>query len=113
MTLKELQSTVDAWIASHGVRYFNEMTNVALLMEEVGEFSRLIARTHGEQSFKAGTEPDNISAAIADELADILFVLTCLSNQLGLDMEQAMRLNLEKKSQRDFQRHHNNPRIQE
>ena len=113
MTIKELQHAVDEWISQHGVRYFNELTNVALLMEEVGEFARLMARTRGEQSFKAGAEPADPDAALADEMADILFVLTCLANQMNLDLEQAIRLNLEKKSQRDYRRHHENPRIQD
>ena len=112
MTLNELQSTVDTWITEHGVRYFNELTNTTLLMEELGELSRLISRSYGEQSFKAGTEPTDLKLAIGDEMADILFVLTCLANQMNIDLEIAMQQNLRKKTERDGSRHHNNPRLQ-
>ena len=112
MTIHELQSAVDAWIREFGVRYFNALTNVTLLMEEVGEFARLMARTEGEQSFRSGTRPDDIKDAVADEMADILFVLTCLANQMDIDLDQAIQRNLVKKSKRDSRRHRDNPRIQ-
>lgn len=108
MTLPELQSEVDTWIQSVGVRYFDEMTNLAVLMEEVGELARLFARTFGEQSFK---ESDH-KGDLADEMADVLFVLTCLANQTGVDLEKAMRRNLQKKTQRDASRHRENPKLQ-
>ncbi|NIK74425.1 NTP pyrophosphatase (non-canonical NTP hydrolase) [Thermonema lapsum] len=108
MTLKELQKTVDAWIQTHGVRYFNELTNMAILMEEVGELARVMARLYGEQSFKAGEEPN-----LAEEMADVLFVLTCLANQTGVDLEEAMQRSLEKKTQRDKERHKNNPKLKD
>lgn len=109
MTLSEAQKQVDDWIKAYGVRYFGEMTNLALLMEETGELARLFARTYGEQSAKPG-EP---TAAIADEMADILFVLICLANQTGVDLTTALEANLEKKTLRDGHRHHNNPRLNE
>lgn len=113
MTIHELQRTVDEWIRQYGVRYFNELTNVALLMEEVGEFARLTARTYGEQSFKAGTRPADIHDALADEMSDVLFVLICLANQMDIDLEEAFRRNLDKKTNRDADRHRSNPTIQE
>jgi NTP pyrophosphatase (non-canonical NTP hydrolase) len=112
MTIQQLQAEVDGWIQQHGVRYFNELTNVALLMEEVGEFSKLMACTYGEQTFKSGREPKDVKYEIADEMADILFVLTCLANQMGIDINEAMAQNLLKKSNRDTQRHHQNPKLQ-
>ena len=111
MTIFELQGRVDNWINEHGVRYFNELTNLSILMEEVGEFSRLIARTHGEQSFKHGKEPADIKEAISDEMADILFVLTCLANQMDIDLEKAIEKNLQKKTNRDSQRHQENKNL--
>lgn len=107
MTIKELQSTVDQWINEHGVRYFNELTNTALLVEEVGEVARIMARTYGEQSFKASDKDKNL----ADELADVLFVLTCIANQTGIDLEKAMQDNLLKKTNRDKDRHKNNDKL--
>lgn len=107
MTLHEAQRTVDEWIKTYGVRYFDEMTNLALLMEETGELARLFARTYGEQSAKT----DESSKAIADEMADILFVLICLANQTGVDLTAALGANLDKKTKRDAQRHLNNPRL--
>ena len=109
MELSELQSTVDRWIKEHGVRYFNELTNTAILMEEVGELARIMSRKFGEQSFKAGED----ASSLADEMADVLFVLTCMANQTGVDLTVAMERNLEKKTKRDKDRHHNNPRLQE
>jgi len=109
MKIEEYQDQVDSWVKKHGVRYFAEMTNLAILMEEVGEVARLMARIYGEQSFKNGvrTKED-----LADELADVLFVLTCISNQTGIDLTAAAKRNLEKKSLRDNQRHWNNPKLQ-
>jgi NTP pyrophosphatase (non-canonical NTP hydrolase) len=107
MQLQELQSTVDRWIKTHGVRYFNELTNTAILMEEVGEVARIMARTYGEQSKKSSDE----EALLADELADVLFVLTCIANQTGIDLTEAMNRNLMKKTDRDKDRHHQNPKL--
>ncbi len=107
MTLKEAQLIVDEWINSKGVRYFNELTNTALLMEEVGEVARIIARKYGEQSFKKSDEEINL----ADEFADVLFVLICLANQTGVDLTEAFKKNLEKKNARDGERHLNNPKL--
>ncbi|WP_299251188.1 nucleotide pyrophosphohydrolase [uncultured Cytophaga sp.] len=107
MHLKELQSNVDQWIKEHGVRYFNELTNTALLVEEVGEVARIMARTYGEQSFKESDKDKNL----ADELADVLFVLTCIANQTGIDLEKAMQENMQKKTNRDRDRHKNNDKL--
>lgn len=111
MTLSELQQQIDTWINQYGVRYYNELTNTTLLMEEVGEFSRLAARVFGEQSFKPGTEPIDTKEALADELADIMFVLVCLANQMHIDLDDAILQNLQKKTQRDKDRHSQNPRL--
>jgi NTP pyrophosphatase (non-canonical NTP hydrolase) len=107
MTLEETQKIVDKWIKDHGVRYFNELTNTAILMEEVGEVARIMARRYGEQSEK---ESDK-NLDLADELADVLFVLVCIANQTGVDLTKAMELNLSKKTKRDHQRHLNNPKL--
>ena len=107
MTLKEAQNLVDQWISQYGVRYFNEMTNLAVLTEEVGELARIINRTYGEQSFK-----ENEVGTLPEELADVLFVLICLANQTGVDLTQALEENLQKKTRRDANRHRNNPRMQ-
>jgi NTP pyrophosphatase (non-canonical NTP hydrolase) len=107
MELAELQKTVDDWIKDVGVRYFSELTNTALLMEEVGELARIMARKYGEQSFKKGEEDANL----ADEMADVLFVLTCLANQTGVDLTRAMKQNLQKKTRRDANRHKENPKL--
>ena len=107
MTLEQAQQTVDTWITTTGVRYFNELTNMAILTEEVGEVARLIARQYGEQSFK---ESDR-GRELADELADVLFVVICLANQTGVDLTDALRRNLDKKTQRDGQRHHDNEKL--
>ena len=107
MSLKSSQEKVDQWIKEHGVRYFNELTNMTLLTEEVGELARIIARKYGEQSFKAGEE----STDLGDEMADVLFVLICLANQTGVDLQTAFDKNLEKKSKRDEQRHKNNNKL--
>jgi NTP pyrophosphatase (non-canonical NTP hydrolase) len=106
MTLEEMQKQVDEWIHTYGVRYFSELTNMTVLTEEVGELARVMARKYGDQSFKAG-EKDNL----ADEMADILWVLTCLANQTGVDLTEAFRANLAKKTARDKDRHVNNPKL--
>lgn len=107
LTLREAQASVDDWIKTVGVRYFSELTNLAQLVEEVGELSRIISRTYGEQSFK---ETDK-NYSLKDEMADILFVLICLANQTGVDLTEAFDENLRKKSQRDGERHRNNPKL--
>lgn len=107
LTLDEAQRIVDGWINTTGVRYFNELTNMALLMEEVGELARIAARRFGEQSFKAGEQPE----ALADEMADVLFVLICLANQTGTNLAQALLRSIDKKSQRDATRHRDNPKL--
>jgi NTP pyrophosphatase (non-canonical NTP hydrolase) len=107
LTLAGAQRLVDDWIQSVGVRYFNELTNMAMLTEEVGEVARIIARRYGEQSEK----PSDAEKVLADELADVLFVLICLANQTGVDLEGALKKNLEKKSLRDAERHVNNPKL--
>ncbi len=111
MKLKGYQKTVDAWIKEHGVRYFDEKTNTLLLMEEVGEFSRLIARMYGEQSFKSSEKSLDHAEQLADEWADIFFVMTCLANQLGIDTEAALQKNMEKKTNRDKDRHKGNDKL--
>jgi len=108
MTLEEAQKIVDQWIREYGVRYFSELTNMALLSEEVGEVARIMARKYGDQSFKQG-ESDK---ELADELADVLFVLICIANQTGVDLSDALARNLEKKSKRDNTRHKENKKIQ-
>lgn len=107
MTLANAQKIVDQWIKKHGVRYFDELTNMAILTEEVGEVSRIIAREYGEQSYKK----DSKKGELADELADVLFVLICLANQTGIDLSDALAKNLEKKTKRDIDRHNNNPKL--
>jgi NTP pyrophosphatase (non-canonical NTP hydrolase) len=107
MTIEEAQNKVDQWIKTHGVRYFNELTNMAMLTEEVGEVARIIARRYGEQSSKKTDEEKNL----ADELADVLFVVICLANQTGIDLTDALTKNLEKKTGRDSQRHSGNPKL--
>jgi NTP pyrophosphatase (non-canonical NTP hydrolase) len=107
MTLKEAQNQVDAWIKTYGVRYFNELTNMAILTEEVGEVARIIARKYGEQSFKPSDKDKNL----ADEMADVLWVLICLANQTGVDLEQAFAENIQKKTLRDSERHKNNDKL--
>lgn len=107
MSIEELQKTVDTWIKTYGVRYFSELTNMTILTEEVGELARIMARKYGDQSFKAGETPN-----LADEMADVLWVLVCLANQTGVDLTDAIRQNLEKKTNRDKNRHINNPKLQ-
>ncbi len=108
LTLRELQCTIDSWIKNIGVRYFSEMTNLAVLMEEVGELARIIARTYGDQSFKNS----DVAYSLPDEMADVLFVLVCLANQTGVDLTKAIHENLAKKTSRDAQRHRDNPKLQ-
>lgn len=111
MTLQEAQETVDQWINTIGIRYYHELTNTAILMEEVGEVARLMSRLYGEQSFKTPEQAAEAPAALADEMADVLFVLICLANQTGVDLTDALRKNLEKKTKRDALRHANNPKL--
>jgi NTP pyrophosphatase (non-canonical NTP hydrolase) len=106
MTLEEAQKQVDSWIKEYGVRYFSELTNMAVLTEEVGELARVMARRYGDQSFKEG-EKDNLD----DEMADVLWVLLCIANQTGVDLTEAFTRNLEKKTKRDQTRHINNPKL--
>lgn len=107
MTLQEAQTTVDEWIKQYGVRYFSELTNMAILTEEVGEVARIIARKYGDQSFK---ESDK-QVDLGDEIADVLFVLICLANQTGINLTDALKKNLDKKTKRDKERHKNNDKL--
>ena len=108
MTIQEAQEAVDNWIHTYGVRYFNELTNLAILTEEVGEVARIIARSYGEQSKGSATiGPEDLS----DELSDVLFVIICLANQTGIDLEKAFHKNLQKKTSRDFDRHQQNDKL--
>ncbi len=107
MTIEQAQERVDQWIKTNGIRYFNELTNTAILMEEVGEVARIMSRKYGEQSFKKSDEAVNL----ADEMADVLFVLICLANQTGIDLNEALIKNLEKKTIRDADRHKNNDKL--
>ena len=107
ITLRQAQKSVDDWIRSIGVRYFDELTNLAQLVEEVGEVARILSRTHGQQSLKAGASLGDLG----DELADVLFVTICLANQSGIDLTDALNRNLEKKTVRDADRHKNNPKL--
>lgn len=117
MSIQEAQERVNQWIQTLGVKYFHELTNTAILIEEVGEMSRLMARMYGEQSFKksdplANASQEEKKQALADEMADVLWVLLCLANQTGIRLDQALEANLAKKTQRDFDRHINNPKLQ-
>ncbi len=107
LTIKQAQEKVDKWIKSVGVRYFNELTNMAMLTEEVGEVARIIARKYGEQSFKESDKDKEL----ADELADVLFVVICLANQTGVDLTKALEMNLDKKTARDSRRHKENDKL--
>lgn len=109
MTIEEAQKIVDQWIKKYGVRYFSELTNLAILMEEVGELSRIMARQYGEQSFKQS----DTKHSLEDEMADILFVLICIANQTGVDLTQALENNLIKKTKRDWERHEKNDKLKE
>ena len=106
MTIQEAQTAVDNWIKSYGVRYFSELTNMACLTEEVGELARVIARTYGDQSFKAGEKPN-----LGEEMADVLWVLLCLANQTGVNLTDELRKSMEKKTKRDVTRHINNKKL--
>ena len=107
MTIQEAQQLVDKWIKTYGVRYFSELTNLAILTEEVGELARIISRTYGEQSFKESDMENNL----ADEMADVLWVLLCLANQTGVDLTDALQKNIEKKTRRDKNRHKENAKL--
>lgn len=107
ISIKQAQEIVDEWIRTYGVRYFNELTNMAILTEEVGELARLVARTYGEQSFKESDKAKNI----ADEMADVLWVLVCMANQMGVDLTSAFAKNIEKKTTRDETRHKTNEKL--
>ena len=106
ITLKQAQEQVDSWIKTYGVRYFNELTNMTILTEEVGELARIMARKYGDQSFKEGEKCN-----LADEMADVLWVLTCLANQTGVDLTAAVEANFAKKTARDKERHRDNPKL--
>ena len=110
MTIQEFQAQIDQWIARYGVRYFSPLTNMACLAEEVGELARIMARVYGDQSFKPGENTD-AKAALAEEMADVLWVVGCLANQTGVDLEAAVRASMEKKTQRDATRHRDNPKL--
>lgn len=107
ISLNKAQEMVDNWIKTIGVRYYSELTNTAILMEEVGELARIMARKYGEQSFKAGESEESL----ADEMADVLWILLCLANQTGVNLEESFIKNLEKKTLRDKERHQNNPKL--
>ena len=111
MELGEAQNLVDQWIKKYGVRYFNELTNLALLVEEVGEFARIVARKYGEQSYKKEVNAESTDVRLSEELADILFVVICLANQMGINLDDALKMSLEKKTHRDYDRHCNNPKL--
>ena len=108
MTIKEAQEAVDKWIKEYGVRYFSELTNMACLTEEVGELARVIARTYGDQSFKKGEKPN-----LGEEMADVLWVLICLANQTGIDLTEELQKSIDKKTQRDSERHKYNPKLKD
>ncbi len=109
MTIQELQKSVDEWIKTYGVRYFSPLTNMAILTEEVGEVARIMARSYGEQSAKESDQEKEL----ADELADVLWVVSCIANQTGVDLEEAIKKNIEKKTARDKERHKKNPKLKE
>lgn len=114
LDIRKAQEQVDTWIKTYGVRYFNELTNMAILMEEVGELARLMARAYGEQSFKAGEKgatEGSRKEALADEMADVMWVLICLANQTGVDLTEAFQRNMGKKTNRDKTRHIDNPKL--
>jgi NTP pyrophosphatase (non-canonical NTP hydrolase) len=113
MSIKEAQQTVDEWITTYGVRYFSELTNMAVLTEEVGELARIISRRYGDQSWKKDDPraKDNGQEALGDEMADVLWVLLCLANQTGIDLTEELKKNIEKKTQRDKERHIKNSKL--
>jgi NTP pyrophosphatase (non-canonical NTP hydrolase) len=109
ITIRNYQSMVDQWVNTHGVRYFSELTNLGILMEETGEVARIMTRVYGDQSFKDPEKEKNL----ADELADVLFVLTCIANQTGVNLTEAIQQNMDKKTRRDAERHRQNPKLTE
>lgn len=111
MTIKDYQQQVDQWIKEYGVRYFDEKTNMLVLMEEVGELSRLMSRKYGEQSFKKKEDALQVDKKIKEEMSDIFFVLTCLSNQMGIDITEGLKVNFDKKTSRDISRHKENKKL--
>lgn len=111
MTLQEAQQQVDQWINTVGIRYYNELTNTAILMEEVGEVARLMARIYGEQSFKTQEQAEQAPIALAEEMGDVLFVLLCLANQAGIDLGASLQTIMDKRTKRDKDRHANNPKL--
>lgn len=111
MTLQEAQKAVDAWIKNYGVRYYGELTNTAILMEEVGEVARLMARIYGEQSFKTPEQAASANEDLAEEMGDVLFVLLCLANQTGIDLGHSLQKIMDKRQIRDAERHANNPKL--
>ncbi|MBK8621986.1 MAG: nucleotide pyrophosphohydrolase [Saprospiraceae bacterium] len=111
MTIKQYQQEVDSWIQTVGVRYFSPLTNMAILTEEVGEVARLLARIHGDQSFKESEKTENHLLKLEDELCDVIWVVTCLANQSGIDLTSALQKNFEKKNTRDSERHKNNKKL--
>ncbi|MEL6926385.1 MAG: nucleotide pyrophosphohydrolase [Bacteroidota bacterium] len=111
MTIQEMQQQVDQWIQEVGIRYYNELTNMAILTEEVGEVARLMSRLYGEQSFKTEAKAASAKSDLADEMADVLFVLTCLANQTGINLTEAFAKSMEKKTKRDRERHANNEKL--
>ena len=113
ITIAEAQTTVDQWIQTIGVRYFSELTNLAQLTEEVGELARIMSRTYGDQSFESSDAVTALKGALGDELADILFVVICIANQTGVDLTDALKQNLDKKTSRDIDRHRNNPKLKQ
>jgi len=113
MTIQEAQERIDEWINTVGIRYYNELTNTAVLMEEIGEVARLMARLYGEQSFKTQEQAASAKTDLADEMADVLFVLMCLANQTGVDLTDALHKNLAKKTKRDAERHAQNEKLKE
>lgn len=113
MTIQEAQNTVDNWIRTVGIRYYAELTNMAILTEEVGEVARLMSRLYGEQSFKTPEQAATAQDDLADEMADVMFVLICLANQTGVNLTEALQKNLEKKTKRDADRHANNEKLRQ
>lgn len=111
MTIIEAQEKVDHWIKTIGVRYYNELTNMTILTEEVGEVAKIMARLYGEQSFKKEKDAEEVKEKLGDEMADVLFVLICLANQTGINLTEALTKNIEKKTNRDKDRHQNNPKL--
>ena len=111
MKISEAQSNIDQWIKKYGVRYFSELTNMVILSEEVGELAKLVARKYGEQSFKNEISNQEVKEKISDEMADVMFVLMCLANQMDINLEDAFHKNIEKKTSRDKDRHHNNDKL--